>query len=167
MRIVIPDMPMWEQIGGDMNPGASGGIIARSDGDALELVEIQPVREYIGDTEAAEVGYPWWSREGYYYLDDLQFDNKDVQSAMRSWGWDESNLEELTPTQRAVAIAEMLLSYGFGDEGNAGWAEDVVPNQVKWWTGEVTGPEYFADEEDEFRRDVLGEDEEDEEDEED
>ena len=84
---------------------------------------------------------------------------------MSSWGYDEDDLEDLTPTQRALTIAEMLLSYGRADEGQAGWAADVVPDKVKWWTGKVAGPEYFEDEEDDFRRDVLGEDEDEDEDE--
>jgi hypothetical protein len=146
-----------------MNPGAYGGIIARSDGDALELIHIQPVREYVGDGEAAAVGYPYWSREGYYDLDDLRLDSEHVRDALNSWGWvEEDLLEKLTPTQRALAIAEMLLSYGVADEGQSGWAEDVVPDKVKWWSGETAGPEYFADEEDEFRQDILGEEDKDE-----
>ena len=42
---------------------AGSGTIARStrSGDAIELLQIQPVREYIGDKEAAEVGFPFWT----------------------------------------------------------------------------------------------------------
>jgi hypothetical protein len=164
MRLKIPKMSVWEQIGGDMNPGTYGGIIARSDGDALELLQIQPVREYVGDREAAEVGFPYWSKEGYYDLDDLDPQRDDVQSALSFVGLDEDALEDLTPTQRALAIAEALLQYGVADEGPAGWADDVVPDKVKWWSGTVEGPSYFSDEDDDFRRDILGEDDEDEDD---
>ena len=49
----------WKQIGGDRNPGAHGGLIARADGQCIEVREIQPTRAYIGDSGAAEVGdYP-------------------------------------------------------------------------------------------------------------
>jgi hypothetical protein len=162
MKITIPNKPNWEQIGGDMNPGTYGGLIASSDGRAIELRQIQPVREYVGDSEAEDVGFPFWSKDGYYTLDDLSLDNDDVQSALDYIGIDDDEfVEKFTPTQRAMAIAEALLQYGSGaDEGPGGWAEDVVPDKVKWWGG-TGGPEYLADEEDDFRRDILGEDDED------
>ena len=166
MEIEIPKMEMWEQIGGDMNPGAYGGLLARSDGDALELLEIQPVREYVGDGEAADVGFPFWTRESYFTVDDLDLSNKDVQSALRTVGLEEDDLEEMSPTQRALAIAEALARWGRADEGPAGWSEDVVPERVKWWGGKVAGPEYLAEDDEEFRREVLGEEDEDEEEEE-
>ena len=62
LEIVIPTMD-WEQIGGDMSPGTYGGTIATGDGQTIELIKIQPVREYVGDKEAAEVGFPFWTRE--------------------------------------------------------------------------------------------------------
>ena len=76
---------------------------------------------------------------------------------------DEATLRaDFTPTQRALVIAEALMGYGAGvDEGPGGWADDVVPGFVKWWS-KKGGPEHFADEEEEFRVDVLGEEPEDE-----
>lgn len=163
MKIEIPNMPMWEQIGGDMNPGTYGGTLARSDRGAIELLKIQPVREYIGDREAAEVGFPFWTREAYFDLDDLDPSHKDVRSALDSIGMSLSTLEEeYTPTQRALVIAEALLDYGRADEGPAGWSKDILFEKVKWWGGKVAGPEYLADEDDEFRREVLEEEEEEE-----
>lgn len=158
MKISIPKMDRWEQVGGDMNPGAHGGLIARSDGDALELREIQPVRSHVGDSEAAEVGFPFWSREGWYDLDALSVDNDDVLSALDSIGMSLDTLEaDFTPTQRAMVIAEAMMGYGTGvEEGPSGWAEDVVPDDVKWWgSDERSGAEYLSDEDDEFRREVL------------
>lgn len=156
LEIEIPNMPKWQQIGGDMSPGAYGGIIARSDGDALELIEIQPVREAIGDREAAEVGFPFWTREAHYDLADLDPSKPDVQSALRSYGLDANTLEDLKPAERALAIAEALLSHGDGvDEGPSGWSDDIVPGPVKWMSGKIAGPEYLADEDDEFIHDVL------------
>ena len=69
----------------------------------------------------------------------------------------EETLEkDFTPTQRAVVIAEALLDYGHGDEGPAGWSADIgIPDGVKWWTGKVAGSEYLADEDDEFRNEIL------------
>lgn len=152
MKITIPNMPMWEQIGGDVSPGAYGGTLARSDGNALELLKIQPVREHVGDKEAMEVGFPFWTREAYFDLDDLDPSRKNVQSALRSIGMDLGTLEdEFTPTQRAIVIAEALLDYGEGDEGPHGYSKDILSGKVKWSGGQVAGPEYLADEDEEFR----------------
>lgn len=152
MKIEIPNLPMWEQIGGDMSPGAYGGIIARSDGNALELLEIQPVREYVGDKEAMEVGFPFWTKEAYFDLDDLDPSRDAVKSALDTIGMDLETLEnDFKPTERAVVIAQALLTYGEGDSGPSGYSKDVVPGKVKWWGGKVAGPEYLEDEDEEFR----------------
>lgn len=159
LEIVIPTMD-WEQIGGDMDPGTYGGTIATGDGDHLELIEIQPVREHVGDKEAADVGFPFWTKEGYFDLADLDPTSEDVKSALSSTGLEYEALEELDPEQRAVAIAEALLQYGIGkvrDEGPAGWSGDInIPEKVKWSSGKIAGPEYLADEDEAFRDDVLG-----------
>jgi len=141
MEIIIPKMDMWEQISGDVSPGAYGGLLARSDGDALELLEIQPVREFVGDDEAADVGFPFWTKTAYYNLDDLDPNEKDTRSALDSSGLEDDALEEMSPTQRALAIAEALMRWGSGvDEGEGGWSKDVVPGRVKWWAAPSPGP---------------------------
>ena len=157
----------WRQIGGDMNPGSHGGLIARADGDQIELIEIQPVREYVGDGEAAEVGFPFWTKEATYDLSDLSLDQEDVVSALQSVGIGKDGvtdqgdavLPEASPEQRVVIIAEALMRYGVGsEEGPAGWAEKLLNFPIEWWGGTIaTFPEYCGDEDDEFRRDVLGE----------
>jgi hypothetical protein len=152
IEIRIPEMPIWEQIGGDMDPGAYGCTLAKSDGISIELIKIQPVREYIGDEEATDVGYPFWTKEAYFDLDDLNPSNEDVKSALDSIGMDLDTLKkDFTPTQRAIVIAEALLDYGRADEGESGWSEDVVPDKVKWWGGKIAGPEYLADDDELFR----------------
>jgi hypothetical protein len=147
----------WEQIGGDMDPGAHGGIIATGDGSSIELIEIQPVRTHVGDKEAAEVGFPFWTREAYFDLDDLDPSHEDVKSALDSIGMDLETLEaDFTPTQRAMVIAEALLGWGRGDEGPTGWSGDIgIPDKVKWWGGKTAGSEYLEDEDDLFVREVL------------
>jgi len=161
IEIRIPTMP-WTQIGGDMDPGAHGGLIATADGEHIELLQIQPVREYVGDKEAADVGYPFWTKEAWFDLADLDPKNKDVQSALQSSGFDSGEQkfqfeEEMTPEQRALVIAEALLDYGRGDEGPSGWSEDLPDHEVKWWNDKVaTLPEYLADEDEAFKDDVLG-----------
>jgi hypothetical protein len=156
IEIEIPTMD-WEQIGGDMSPDKYGGTIATGDGDHLELIRIQPVRKYVGDKEAAEVGVPFWTREAYFDASDLDPSHKDVKSALDSIGMELDTLEEdFTPAQRAIVIAEALLDYGRGDEGPAGWSKDIgIPDKVKWWGGKVAGSEYLADEDGEFLREVL------------
>jgi hypothetical protein len=157
MEIRIPTFD-WKQVGGDMNPGAYGGIIARADGDSIEMIEIQPVRESVGDREAKDVGHPFWSKEGTYSLSDLSLGDENVQSAIEYTGLGEVLLE-LTPERRAIAIAEACLQAGHGsDEGPAGWAEDVVGSRVVEWSGGKTEDwHYLEDEDKEFRREVLGE----------
>lgn len=162
LEIRIPNMPQWEQIGGDMDPGAHGGTIAMADGDHIELLKIQPVREYIGDKEAAEVGFPFWTKEAWFDLNDLDLKNDDVRSALDSIGIDLNNPEEWfseksTPEQRALTIATALLDYGRGDEGPAGWSEDIPDRDVKWSTGRVAPLQHeLSGEDDEFKDDVLG-----------
>lgn len=76
---------------------------------------------------------------------------------MQTVGLEREALEEMEPTQRAVAIAEALLSYGRGDPGPSGWSTDInIPEKVKWWSDKVAGAEYLADEDEAFRDDVLG-----------
>ena len=157
LEIVIPTIPMWEQVGGDMSPGAYGGILAKADGNSIELLEIQPVREHVGDSEAAEIGFPFWTKEAYFDLNDLDPKSDDVRSALQSIGMELTTLEDdFTPEQRAMVIAEALLGWGRGDEGESGWSKDVVPEQVKWWGGKIAGPEYLADDDESFKDDVLG-----------
>lgn len=167
LEVRIPSMPAWEQIGGDMDPAAHGGLIARTDesslGKQIEMLEIQPVRAYVGDGEAAEVGFPFWTKEAYYTLEDLDLKSKDVQSALESSGFTEGDQkywfeEEATPEQRALAIAESLFSYGYQTaDGPSGWSSDLPDYEVKWMSGQVAMlPEYIADEDDSFRDDVLG-----------
>ncbi len=155
MEIRIPTFD-WKQVGGDMNPGAHGGTIAEADGQAIQLLKIQPVREYVGDGEAKEVGYPFWSKEGYYDLDDLSLTNESVQDAIESAGLGE-HLLDMTPEQRALAIAVACLDWGYrAEEADAGWAEDVISGLiVEWASGDKAGYEHIADEDDEFRREVL------------
>jgi hypothetical protein len=161
IEIRIPTMP-WTQIGGDMDPGAHGGLIAMADGDHIELLQIQPVREYVGDKEAADVGFPFWTKEAYFDLADLDLKNDDVKSALQYTGFTEGDQkfqfeEEMTPEQRALVIAEALLDYGRGDEGPSGWSEDLPDHEVKWWGDKVaTLPDYVADEDEAFKDDMLG-----------
>jgi hypothetical protein len=157
MEIRIPTFD-WKQVGGDMNPGAHGGIIAEADGDSIRIVEIQPVTSLVGEDEAKDVGFPFWTKEGSYDLSDLSLSDPGVQSAIESSGLGE-HLVEMTPEDRAVAIAEACLTSGHrSEEGPAGWSKDIYGKvSVKWASGTTdTIASYLADEDDEFKRQVLG-----------
>jgi len=151
LEIKLKKFP-WTQIGGDMNPGSYGGIIATSDGNSIEVLNIQPTREYVGDNEALEVGFPFWTSEAYYDLSDL--DPSKHGDALSFVGLTEDALEKMAPEERGVAIAEALLQYGTGvDNGPGGWAKDVVPGKVKWWGSKsAQGWKYLADEDREFKQ---------------
>lgn len=156
MEIRIPTFE-WTQVDGDMDPGKYGGTIARANGDSIELIEIQPVRELVGDGEAKDVGFPFWSKEGYYDLDSLSLRDPDVQSAIETSGLGESLLG-MSPEDRAVAIATACLHSGVGsEEGPGGWAKDVLGSRKVDWNGSMDsqGYEFIADEDDEFRREIL------------
>src|SRR5580692_1871754 len=156
IEIVIPAMG-WKQIGGDMDPGAYGGTIATADGDHIELIHIQPVREYVGDEEAADVGFPFWTKTAYFDLSDLDPSRDEVRSALDTVSLDRDALEEMDPTHSAIAIAQALLDYGRGGEGPSGWSADIgIPDKVEWWDGKIEGSEHLADEDEAFRDDVLG-----------
>jgi hypothetical protein len=145
----------WRQIAGDMNPAAHGGTIATGDGERLELLKIQPLRAYIGDHQALEVGHPFWTREACYDLADLRgeglYSPETIASALRYVGLED--LEEYAPEARALAIAAALLDYGYADEGPAGWARDILGDtRAKWWGSKrPRGWRYLADEDVEFR----------------
>lgn len=153
----------WVQVGGDMNPGTYGGTIAKADGSSIELLKIQPVREYVGDREAIDVGHPFWTREGYFTIDDLRLDHDDVKSALSSYGHDTDAkrvefLSTLKPESRAMIIAEALLDYGRGDEGPSGWAQDILGDRrVKWWGSKRAQGWRFLEDEDKEVRELLKE----------
>ncbi len=152
MEIKIPTHG-WVQVAGDMDPGTFGGTIATANGETIELIEIQPVREYAGDHEAYDVGFPFWSKETYFDLTDLQLDRDEVKSARATCDLTDEILQGMSPERRAVAIACALLDYGLGDEGPSGWAKDVIgTRRVKWWgSPRPQGWRYLADEDREFR----------------
>jgi hypothetical protein len=141
-----------------MDPGAHGGTIATADGTSIELLEIQPVRAYVGDREAAEVGFPFWTKGASFYGSDLDLTNEHVKRAREYHGLDDETLETMTPEGRAVAIACALLSYGHGEEGEGGFAKDILGSRrVRWYHGKrPRGWRYLASEDQEFRRMVRG-----------
>ena len=148
----------WKQIGGDINPSSYGATIARCDGTTIDVRMIQPTRECVGDRKACAVGFPFWSVDGCYTSDDLRIDRNEVISATNYVGLTDEILLDLNPVERAIAIADALVSYGAGaDEGLYGWARDVVPGRVQWWASDrPAGWRFLSDEDREFRQLLKG-----------
>jgi len=144
MTVKIPTFE-WKQITGDVDPSAHGGIIGRADGDSIEFLEIQPVRAYVGDSEALEVGYPFWSNEGYFTASDLEPGAKDVASALECSGFTSDTVDPIT-----VALA--LFEYGRKEPGPYGWASDVLNHRAQWWASKrPRGHRFLEDADIEFR----------------
>lgn len=143
----------WYQIGGDMTPEKHGGLIAKRDGTSIELIEIQPVREYVGDREALEVGFPFWSKTAYYDARELDPERGEVRTALRDM---DIKLNDIAGPNQDMAIAEVLMRHGYQvEEGPGGWAKDVLgKRKVVWWASgkKAIGWKYLADEDREFKR---------------
>ena len=133
---------VWYQIDGDLDAAKYGATIARFDGSGVELREIQSVREHVGDREAAEVGYPFWSNEAY-------FDEDELSGSSRA-----EKLERLEEKIEDLAVEGKIP----WEPGPSGWAADVLPvpgaqaSRIHWWTPQGHG---FREEEAEFRREIL------------
>lgn len=166
MSMVKLTESIWTQIDGDMDVATYGGTIARIDGDAIEVRKIQPVREYVGDCEAADIGVPFCSREGYYRADDLGVAfgklagdgplerGPEVKRAMVYVGMTEADLAGKSALQQMAMLASACLDYGhLADEGPSGWARDVMGSDRCRWYGSKRprGWRYLASEDAEFR----------------
>jgi hypothetical protein len=119
----------WYQVDGDhCSPETYGATYAREDAHGnVEVYQIQPVQEYVGD-EAREVGFPFWTREGFYTrseLEDVVRRKNDGCSPLE--GYEEDRDYDLTLRGVRLGVAAHALSYGEGaDEGPCGWSEDVL-----------------------------------------
>lgn len=145
---------VWFQIGGDMNPGAHGAILARFDGGAIEVREIEPVLDSVGEREGLEVGFPFWTREAWYDATDLDPDNPETYGAQNACDFDPEDFDPDDPDALALAMAEVLLRYGYKVEpGPSGWAKDVTPDKVYWWGNKLArGWRYLQNEDVEYRQ---------------
>lgn len=150
---------VWYQTGGDVDPCTYGGTICRDDGDTVDVIHIQPVREYAGDREAADVGYPLWSREACYDNNNLIAFLRD-DSYRRCYDLDNAgelfDPDNVTWTRaRRLVVAGVACESGWRcDEGPSGWTDDVVPPRVSWWSRGCTLRDWRAADAD-FRREIL------------
>lgn len=118
----------WTQVDGDMNPFSHGGVFARLCGEDIELLAIENVEDLVGRNEAQEVGYPFWTSEGYYDPSDLKWSD-DAESTLRSSGEEdigEAGWDSKDPVERACR----LFMYGCGKEpSGGGFSCDILHDQ--------------------------------------
>lgn len=149
---------VWYKVEGDVNGAAYGCTFARWTGDCVEVRKVQPVVEYVGESEAADVGHPYWTREGSYDDDDMRAILRDRNP--RGWApQDYVGLDYPPDARLTVALRFELacaaLDYGQGaEEGPAGWADDVYPRNDDGAFARVKGESIrdFRAEDREFRR---------------
>jgi hypothetical protein len=142
----------WVQVDGDVSIDTHGGILARYNGTSIELHEILPVVEYVGEREAVsgEDPFPFWTRESYWDASDLETDK--IEPALRACGTDPELWPELCALEKVLAMHR----YGHRvDEGECGWARDVFPAKAYYWCRQGKRPvsgAYFDGADREFRR---------------
>jgi len=122
-------MARWEQNGGDVNPKEYGAVLARVEGNSVEIVEIDPDEE----------------REGWYYVitgdfdeDDLDWDKgKYAPSIAKTHGASREDWEEWSLAERGEAALRYHGSnWSQGSpEHVKGWANALptASNSIKWW----------------------------------
>jgi hypothetical protein len=149
----------WKQVWGDANPCKYGGVFARMDGEAVRLFSLEPVRDLVGDNEAAEVGFTYWRSEGYYDLSDLKY-NDTAESVLKSVGAEETD-DEAWYAMPAIERAVLLFEQGYGKEPAleraGGFTEDVLGDEIVL---DQSGEDIHLgclEEDDEFRQEILGE----------
>ena len=143
---------VWYQIGGDMNPMDYSGTFARIDGDRIDVLHIDSTIDSVGEGEALDVGYPYWTKEACSDDADLRafLADKYVRSSMdlpEEWTAD-------MPFTRALrfGIASEAMSCGWHtDEGRAGFGVDVAPRRATYWYGRK-GMKAWRAADSEFRR---------------
>lgn len=138
----------------DLDPLTYGGTYYRGNlTDGYDVFEVQPVAAYVGGAEAAEVGFPFWSRESFHDRADIVATLSDRHvlgyiGADRLLGRDVDTLIET----EILEVVYALHSYGCNaDNGPAGWSGDLP------LSGLGITEEDGAAADDAFRADVLGE----------
>ncbi len=143
----MSDETTYTQTGGDRSPADHGGAFTRTNEDgSIEIFEIQPVLPHSSEGEAIEVGFTFWTKEGYFDAEDLEWSD-DIESAAKLWGMTREDFEELPPVGRV----EVAFSCGLGsDEGPAGFGSDL-PDYMREaacsWGGKLGADLDQADEE--------------------
>ena len=161
----------WGSTTGDV-PGDQDLFLVRSSEDNVEVLRIQAVRHWIGDEEAAERGFPYWTQDYWYEVSDLEL-HDELQDMIERADVSPTDANEYAgwgPLERALLLAEIYSMAGGvrPDEGESGFSDDVLPeedelsDEFKKEYKIGTDEDHWVAADEEFRVDVLGEEEEDE-----
>mgnify|MGYP001609603175 CR=1 FL=1 len=117
----------WKQVGGDVNPKDYGAVLARVDGDSVEVVRIEPNEE----------GPGWHVTTCNFHTSDLEWGGQAHPEQM-SGTMDFTKEEwDQTPIDGRGAIALQYHGSGWcGDDRLVTkWSQALParPNQIKWW----------------------------------
>lgn len=158
--VELADTP-WRQIDGDISPEVYGGWVGAVRDEQVYLTQITPVRDAVGDAEAADVGLPFWADDYTFLADDLALSNPRVLQAIERDGHlAHSEFAAWEPLGRALFMAN---AGGPQDNTRPGWADEVLPApaaKIAWHYAkgklDAFAGDYWEQEEQEFRREVLG-----------
>lgn len=152
-------MRPFYQCAGDMNPAGYGGTFYRVTdcGTAIELIEIQPVIEYIGEREARELDGAFWVKTTYVDGDD--FNRLIGDPGFRSYcGLNSVNV----PLDSAPGVASICAAdsgyglLGWDQEGNMSGADVARLWWLRGMDGKTLRPD-LIDADREFRANKRGE----------
>ena len=121
-------MDRYSELCADANPLRYGGTYYReNDNGDLELFEIQPVVEYVGTTEAQDVGVPFWSRESCFDDSGLRRIHADrgVLRCMDAESLADKAFDDLALADRLTLAYAGHFDGGWTEEGPSGWSADL------------------------------------------
>jgi hypothetical protein len=144
----------WKQIAGDMTWERHGVVLARVEPEyeQVHLVRITPWMEH--DREAAVTHGLYLVDEHTVDFDDLDVQGREVDSALRSVGMDESEYEDLAPEYKAEIIASYA---GYPESRSVNSLVEALPAdpaEIAFWGGKETEAKLKSFDED-LRKEVF------------
>ena len=118
----------WRLLCGDVNPLAYGAVYVRKDGDAFETLEIRPVAEYVGASDARDVGFPLWTVAAYFDRIDLIAALSDERGPLVCIGATDLIGRDLATLSADELTTLVYACHAYGmnrDNGPCGWARDL------------------------------------------
>lgn len=117
----------WKQIGGDVNPKDHGAVLAKVQGDSVEVVRI----------DVNDEGPGWYVTTATFDKDDLGWNGQaDGKTLAKFIGVDERDWNRMSiEEQGEVAIQYHGSGWGGNDKHVTKWSEALPAksNQIKWW----------------------------------